>query len=205
MMNSNIEIQPIVLASASPRRKALFEELQIPFIQMPSHIDEIRNPGEAPLDFALRAALEKGEDVALKLAARGETPWIVSADTIVVLGDEVFFKPKDVDDARNMMRRLSGRTHTVVTGFAVGGTGRDWRVSHAETDVTFHLLKESQIERYVQTGEGLDKAGAYAVQGLGTFLVERIDGNYFNVVGLPVSLVVRTLIEVGALPDFPLI
>jgi septum formation protein len=204
-MNTNTDIKPIVLASASPRRRALFEELQIPFIQMPSHIDEIRNPGEAPEDFAKRAALEKGEDVQKKLSATGESPWIVSADTIVVLGDEVFFKPKDAKDAADMMQRLSGRTHVVVTGFAVGRTGHRWRVSHAETSVTFHALTKSQIDRYVQTGEGLDKAGAYAVQGLGTFLVERIDGNYFNVVGLPVSLVVRTLIEVGALPDFPLI
>ncbi len=149
--------------------------------------------------------MEKGEDIRKKLAAAEESPWIVSADTIVVLGDEVFFKPKDADDARRMMRRLSSRTHAVITGYAVGRTGTDWLVSHAETNVTFHALTKSQIERYIQTGEGLDKAGAYAVQGLGTFLVERIEGNYFNVVGLPVSLVVRTLIEVGALPDFPLL
>lgn len=203
-MHSN-DLQPIVLASQSPRRKALFEDLGIPFIQLPSHIDECRKAAESPVEFARRAATEKGEDIRRRLLESGKTPWIVSADTIVVLEDEVFLKPRDRKDAKDMTRRLSGRTHKVITGWAVVQTGRPAFVDHTITDVTFHTLTDAQIDLYVQTGEGLDKAGAYAVQGIGAFLVERIEGNYFNVVGLPVSHVVRALIALGALPEYPLI
>lgn len=198
-------IAPIVLASSSPRRKALFEELRIPFVQMPSYIDELRKEGEPPSEFAERAALEKGEDVRCKLEKTGESPWIVSADTIVVLDDEVFCKPGNKDEARSMMTRLSGRTHKVITGWAVLKTHAPKRSFCTETKVTFHSLTKEQIDLYVKTEEGLDKAGAYAVQGIGTFLVERIEGNYFNVVGLPISLVIRTLLEAGALPRYPLL
>ncbi len=204
MITYNLDVQPIVLASQSPRRKALLEDLRIPFIKMPSNIDEIRAEGESPRDFARRAAFEKGEDIRKRLALLGESPWILSADTIVVLEDEVFFKPRDKAEARVMTERLSGRTHTVITGWAVLKTGCPPRVEHTETEVTFHRLTTEQIDLYVSTGEGLDKAGAYAVQGIGTFLVEKIDGNYFNVVGLPVSHIVRALLEVGALPRYPL-
>ena len=196
-------VPPIVLASQSPRRKDLFEALHIPFVQIPSCVDEIRRPGEPAAAFARRAAYEKGEDVRQKLAARGETPWVVSADTVVVLDEEVFFKPKDDADARAMTRRLAGRTHLVITGWSVTRTGGPERVEHTETRVTFHPLTEAEIDRYVCTGEGRDKAGAYAIQGFGTFLVSRIEGDYFNVVGLPVSLVVRALVDVGALPEYP--
>ena len=204
MTNQIEDVPPIVLASQSPRRRALLEDLGIPFIQMPSNVDESRLDGELPRDFARRAAFEKGEDIRGRLEKEGKSPWIVSADTIVVLGDEVFFKPKNKAEARVMTARLSGRTHTVITGWAVIRSGIAPRVSHTETAVTFHRLTEAQIDGYVETGEGLDKAGAYAVQGIGTFLVEKIDGNYFNVVGLPVSHVVRALLEAGALPRYPL-
>jgi septum formation protein len=197
-------VQPIVLASQSPRRKALLEEMGIPFVQIASHIDEQKREEESPVEFARRAAREKGEDIQERLLEKGESPFIVSADTIVVLNDRVFFKPRDKEEAREMTRQLSGRTHQVITGWAIAKTGHPTYISHTVTDVTFHALTDAEIDLYVQTGEGLDKAGAYGVQGIGTFLVERIDGNYFNVVGLPVSHVVRALLELGALPRYPL-
>ena len=196
-------LEPIVLASKSPRRRRLLEGLGIEFRVIPSQVDETREEGEAPVAFARRAALEKGEEVRARLEANGEVPWIVSADTIVVMDGDVLFKPKDASDARAMMHRLSGRTHKVITGWAVGRTGRRWHISHAETLVAFHDLTEAEIVRYVATGEGMDKAGAYAIQGIGAFLVDRIEGNYYNVVGLPVSHVARALLNVGALPHFP--
>ena len=194
---------PIVLASASPRRKQLLAALGIAFDVIPSGIDEIRRPGEAPGDFAQRAALEKGIDVRDRLENENRTPWIISADTVVVLDDRVFFKPKTPQEAKEMLTELEGRTHKVITGWAVGKSGVPFRVKETETKVTFHPLSVTEIGHYVATGEGLDKAGAYAIQGIGAYLVDRIEGNYYNVVGLPVSYVVRTLKEVGALPYYP--
>jgi septum formation protein len=193
---------PIVLASTSPRRRRMFEEMGIPFEIVAPDIDESMLPGEAPADFALRAAGEKGLAVATALARAGRTPWIVAADTIVVLGDEVLVKPADRAASASMLRRLSGREHTVITGWVVGRHPGPWIARRTETRVWFHALTEAQIEAYGATGDGMDKAGAYAVQGIGAFLVARIDGDYFNVVGLPISLVVRALVEVGALPGF---
>jgi len=103
-----------------------------------------------------------------------------------------------------MLRRLSGKTHTVITGWAVGRHQGDWIAQHAETRVSFHELAATEIDAYVATGEGLDKAGSYAIQGVGAYLVDRIDGDYFNVVGLPIARVLRAMIEVGALPGYPL-
>ncbi len=193
----------IVLASRSPRRAELLKGLGIEFDIVPSDIDEIRMPGERPIDFAERTALEKGMEVSSRLEKSGRTPWIISADTIVVLLDSVFFKPKDRTEAKEMMAALEGRTHQVITGWAVGRANTEWRVEHNETDVTFHSLTKDEIDRYVATGEGLDKAGAYAIQGIGAYLVSEIRGNYFNVVGLPVSHVARALVDAGALPLYP--
>jgi len=197
-------IQPIILASASPRRKAMFESLHIPFEVLPADIDEAMTDDEDPVAATRRVAREKGEAVVERLAAQGRDNWVVAADTVVVLGDDVLQKPTGKADARRMLTRLSGQTHRVVTGFAVGRSGEPWRVEHEGTLVTFHELGDQEIDRYAATGEGLDKAGAYAVQGIGTFLVRGIEGDYFNVVGLPVSRVVRVLVQVGALPAFPL-
>lgn len=198
------EPKPIVLASQSPRRATLLKGLGLEFDILPSHIDETRHLDECPVDFAKRAALEKGQEVCERLQREGHAPWIISADTIVVLGDRVFFKPKDRAEAKEMMSALEGRTHQVITGWAVGNAAASFRVEHNETDVTFHHLFESEIDRYVATGEGLDKAGAYAIQGIGAYLVSEIRGNYFNVVGLPVSHVARALVEAGAIPHYPL-
>jgi septum formation protein len=195
---------PIVLASASPRRRAMLADLGIPFEVVPADVVEARRAGESPAAFATRTAREKGEAVAARLSDAGRTPWIVAADTVVVLGEEVLGKPRDAADARRMLTLLSGATHTVITGWTVGRHGGPWTAEHAATDVTFHTLTGAEVAAYAATGEGLDKAGAYAIQGVGTFLVDRIDGNYFNVVGLPVSHVVRALVAAGALEGFPL-
>ena len=194
----------IVLASQSPRRAALLKGLGLDFDIIPSDIEEIRRPDEQPVDFARRAALEKGQEVCERLRHRGRTPWIISADTIVVLGDRVLLKPKDNAEAHEMMSALEGRTHQVITGWAIGRADTRFRVEHNETDVTFHPLSKGEITRYVDTKEGLDKAGAYAIQGIGAYLVSEIKGNYFNVVGLPVSHVARALVRAGALPYYPL-
>ncbi|MCP4674832.1 MAG: septum formation protein Maf [Deltaproteobacteria bacterium] len=194
----------MVLASASPRRRRMLEDAGIPFEVVPADIDEKMRGGESPDEYARRTAGEKGQTVGARLREQGKTPWIVAADTVVVLDGRVLEKPRDEDEALEMLDRLEGRTHTVITGWTVGRDGGPWIVEHAETRVTFHELTVEQRRGYVATGEGMDKAGAYAIQDLGAFLVDRIDGNYFNVVGLPISHVVRALLEVGALPMFPL-
>lgn len=194
--------EPIVLASMSPRRKRIFEEMGIEIEVSPADIDEECDGKIDPVDFAVKTAAKKARTVAERLAEQGRRPWIVAADTIVVVENEVLGKPADAKEAKSMLSRLSGRTHTVITGWTVGVHLGEWVTGHSETAVTFHGLTKAQIEGYVATGEGADKAGAYAVQGIGAFLVDRIDGDYFNVVGLPVSRVVRALIDVGAVPAF---
>ena len=160
--------------------------------------------GETPVEFAVRAAEEKWLETATRLEREGRTPWVISADTIVVLDGVVMTKPKDREDAARMLRDLSGRTHIVVTGWKVGRLRDKLIVRDTQTSVTFHELTDEQIDGYVSTGEGMDKAGSYAIQEIGAFLVKRIEGDYFNVVGLPISQVVRALIELGALePNFP--
>jgi len=192
----------IVLASASPRRKQMFKDMGLPFEVIPADIDESIYPGETPVEFAVRTAGEKGMVVATRLAGDGQRPWIVSADTIVVLDDDILTKPTNSSDAQAMLRRLSGRTHIVVTGWAVGRHEDSWEARYTATDVTFHNLTEQQIDGYVASGEGADKAGSYAIQGIGAFLVKQVNGCYFNVVGLPISEVVRVLLERGALTEF---
>jgi septum formation protein len=195
--------EPIVLASASPRRRKMLEEAGIRMEVIPAEVDETALPGETPEDFALRTAGEKALAVAVRLAREGRRPWILAADTIVVLGDEVLQKPTDEDDARQMLRRLSGRTHVVITGWTVGRHEASWIAYRESTRVTFHELGDEEIAGYVATGEGMDKAGAYAIQEIGAFLVSRVEGDYFNVVGLPISRVIRALVEVGAIERYP--
>ena len=182
----------------------MFQEMGIAFEVMPADLDERMADGETPVEFAVRAAEEKWLETATRLERDGRKPWVVSADTIVVLDDSVMTKPQDREDAVRMLRELSGRTHMVVTGWMVGRLRDTCVVRHTQTSVTFHYLTGEQIDGYVSTGEGMDKAGSYAIQEIGAFLVERIEGDYFNVVGLPISQVVRVLIDLGALkPDFP--
>ena len=177
---------PVVLASASPRRRQLLGQFGFAFEVRPAHTDETPHPGEEPTGYVERVAREK----AVAVARPGEL--VIAADTTVDLGGEIFAKPEDDDDARRMLRRLSGRDHEVHTGIALAVHGR--LVSTVETTVvSMATISAAQIDWYVATGEPADKAGGYAVQGIGGIFVTSIAGSVSNVVGLPLSVVARVL------------
>lgn len=188
----------IVLASASPRRAALLQQIGLPFRVEPSALDENGaspgDPGESPETRACRLARAKAEEVAACLG-RG---LIIGADTIVICDGIIFGKPRDAADARETLLRLAGRTHQVVTGVAVveAETGRA-EVAAAVTAVRMRAFDPVEAAAYVATGEPLDKAGAYAIQGRGALLVEQIEGDYFNVVGLPLTTLAELLQRFG--------
>jgi septum formation protein len=180
--------EPLILASASPRRRQLLEMLGIPVRVVPSHIPEVRRPVETPVDYVERLAREKALSVPGRL--------VLGADTTVVARDEVLEKPLDAADALRMLRKLQGRTHQVVTSVALVAD----ETVHQATDVTnvvFRRLDDAFLEAYVATGEPMDKAGAYGIQGYGAALVERIDGDFFSVMGLPIRLVLELLEHAG--------
>jgi len=178
----------LTLASSSPRRRQLLEMLGIPVRVVSPNVSEVRRPVETPMDYVERLAREKA------LAVPGRL--VLGADTTVVVRDEVLEKPVDAVDALRMLRKLQGRTHQVVTSIAlVAG-----ETIHQATDVTnvvFRRLDDAFLEAYVATGEPMDKAGAYGIQGYGAALVERIDGDFFSVMGLPIRLVLELLDEAG--------
>jgi septum formation protein len=175
----------IILASNSPRRRDLLRQIGVVFTSNPTHIDERVLPGEKPEVYARRVALDKAH-IAAKKAKAGI---VIAADTIVVLEDTILGKPSDDQDAVRMLTMLSGRTHRVITGVVVmdASTGRTLTRTSV-THVWFRDLTDDEIRSYVATGEPLDKAGAYGIQEKGALLVDKIEGCYFNVVGLPVSL-----------------
>ncbi len=184
---------PLVLASASPRRRALLAQLGLAFTCAPSAVEE-RWPGDLPPAAAVEAlALQKAEAV----APRAPAALTLGADTVVVLDGTVLEKPADAAEAASMLRRLSGATHTVYSGLAlVHPASRRSVTAHEATDVTFAPLTRREIERYVATGSPMDKAGAYGIQDdHGALFVQRIDGDYYNVVGLPLHRLYRTLRE----------
>ena len=186
----------IVLASASPRRLELLASAGVQFDVFASDIPEEAMPGEAPADFAVRLAKDK----AVATAARVEGRWFVGADTIVVCDGEIMGKPADEADAVRMLKKLSGVPHEVITGYAVYDRERDGFLCKAVvTKVFFKGLRDEEITAYVATGCPMDKAGAYAIQGGAAYMVERIDGSYTNVVGLPLCEVVEDLRTLGAL------
>jgi septum formation protein len=199
---------PLILGSRSPRRLELLRAVGIPVEVAEAEIDEVLQPGERPDAMATRLARQKGAAVlyALGRAGRGvEGRWMLCADTIVHIGGELLGKPRDLDDARRILRLLSGRTHHVTTGFVLHGEDAFDAPAYAETTaVTFRALSEDEVRRYVATGEGVDKAGGYAIQGLAGAFVERIEGSYANVVGLPVHRVVEALLRLDALEAYPL-
>ncbi|MGE0407386.1 MAG: nucleoside triphosphate pyrophosphatase [Candidatus Korobacteraceae bacterium] len=205
-MNQRID-PTLVLASASPRRQELLRNAAIPFTVYPANVPEIRLPGEAPRAFAERLAREKASEVRERLRSKEQCPAaVLGADTIVVVGDEVLGKPGEVNDALRMLRLLSGRTHEVLTavcllGLRPGGNGVQHDsfqdVRSETTRVTFDKLTEQEIRDYVATGEPMDKAGAYAIQGMASRWVTRLEGDYSNVVGLPVRLVYCMLRDAG--------
>ena len=187
-------IKPIILASSSPRRRELLSQIGLDFTVMPADVDERLLPGEGPELYALRVAFDK----ARTLAARTKNGIILGADTIVVLQETILGKPIDAADAACMLTMLSGRMHRVITALAViDASTAEQNTALAVTRVWFRDLSPEMIASYVATGEPLDKAGAYGIQERGALFVERIDGCYFNVVGLPLSLLADLLMHWG--------
>jgi nucleoside triphosphate pyrophosphatase len=183
-----VTLAPLTLASASPRRRQLLEMLGIPVHVVPSNIPEVRRSFETPVDYVERLAREKA------LSVPGEL--VLGADTTVVVRDAVLEKPADAAEALRMLQQLQGRTHQVVTSVALIA---DETVHQATdvTNVTFRRVDDDFLLAYVATGEPMDKAGAYGIQGYGAALVERIEGDFFSVMGLPVRLVLNLMREAG--------
>jgi septum formation protein len=181
----------LVLASASPRRTQLLAQLGIAHEVHPPQIDERRRSGEAPAAYVERVAREK----AAAVAERVPRALVLAADTAVVAGEEVLGKPADPAAARSMLMALSGRTHRVITAVAVDGSAR--AACSVETRVSFRALSEADVAWYVGTGEPLDKAGAYAIQGAGGAFVERVEGSVSNVIGLPLVETLALLATAG--------
>lgn len=185
---------PIVLASASPRRRELLASVGLTFTVDPADVDEESMSQLEPRQQAVALAELKAGHVARRYA----DAVVIGADTIVTVDGQALGKPEDAEDARRMLRMLSGRTHEVITGVAVVDAATGRMASDAErTLVTFRALSEEEIARYVASGEPMDKAGAYAIQGRGALLVSRIEGCYPNVVGLPLVVLLRLLRPFG--------
>ncbi len=196
----------LVLASASPRRRELLTQAGFVFSVHPAHIPEDPLPGEEPIAYVTRLAREKAEAVYRELSGavkeRGDESLgdqalvVLGADTTVTLDGHILGKPEDAADAARMLRTLSGRTHQVLTGVAVA-TSRRIEVAAEVTAVRFLTLSDREIDDYIADGEPMDKAGAYAIQGRAARWIPRVEGCYFNVVGLPLSLVTSMLEEVS--------
>jgi len=184
----------LILASASPRRQEILRNAGIEFTVQTADIDEIVHQGESPRECAERLAREKARTV----AKREPGSFVLGADTIVVVDGEILGKPRDEADAARMLRLLSGRGHEVITGVCLIGPGWTESVQSERTLVAMSEISEREIQAYVATGEPMDKAGAYAIQGMASRWIPRIEGDYFNVVGLPMALVSRMLKERGA-------
>ena len=178
----------LVLASTSPRRRQLLEMLGIEIVVRPSHIPEEVRPGEAPVAYSLRLAREKALGVPGLL--------VLGADTIVVLNDEILEKPTDAGHALEILSKLQGQTHQVITSVALQHGG-EVRTRTDVTSVIFRPASEEALRAYIATGEPMDKAGAYGIQGYGAVLIERVEGDCFGVMGLPVRLVLDLLREAG--------
>ncbi len=174
----------IILASNSPRRREILENTKVRFSVKGSHINEIIKDNESPEETVMRLAYEK----ALDISKDNKDALVIGADTIVVINDTILGKPKDEQEAYDMIKLLSGKTHYVITGFALINLSLDKKViDHQISKVTFKELSNDCIKDYIQTKESLDKAGAYGIQGYGALLVNNIEGDYFNIVGLPIS------------------
>jgi septum formation protein len=185
----------LVLASASPRRKELLSGLNIRFIVIPSAVDETVMNGETPEENVRRLAWAKAMDVSPRMPRL----WILGADTIVVIDEKILGKPGDVEEANAMLAMLAGRTHEVYTGYALVNSAFPDKqiVRHVVSQVYIRNLATGEISDYVTTGEPMDKAGAYAIQGIGSGIVQRISGSYTNVVGLPLCEVAQDLQQLG--------
>jgi septum formation protein len=195
------ETYPLILASASPRRKQLLNQVMLPFRAVPSDIDEkVEGLAGSPRS-AVFLAKKKAKDVYTKVGEH----WVLGADTVVVLGERLLGKPADAEEVQAMLSLLSGQEHRVVTGFALlDPSGNE---AYTETTTTYVKMKElsnEDISNYLTTDEPYGKAGSYAIQGIGVFMVEEINGSYSNVVGLPLCAFIKALLQIGALRSFPL-
>lgn len=188
-------IKKLILASASPRRKELLELVGLEFEVVPGDVDEAFHEAETPRDHVMRLSREK----ALAVSAIYPDAWVLGADTIVLINGEILGKPQTKDEAREMLRKLSGTAHRVISGFAVlKKTGGAVFTDAVESTVIFKNLSADEIEWYAETDEPYDKAGGYAAQGMGASLIREIHGSYTNVVGLPLCEVVDALRQIGA-------
>ena len=188
----------LILASASPRRAEILTNAGISFDTLAVNMDEMPHAGESAEPMCRRLALEKARAAATKLASIREPTIVIAADTTVEIGGEILGKPTSRDDAREMLQKLSGKTHRVLTALTlIRLPDRAERSDLESTEVEFAKMSSQEIEEYVATGEPMDKAGAYAIQGRAGQFVERIDGCYFNVVGLPLARLVRNLKALG--------
>ena len=183
--------EPLVLASSSPRRAEILTSVGWPFRAVAAGIDETRRSAETPVEYVQRLALEKAQAVASSL----ESGLVLGADTTVVVEGNLLGQPVDNDDARRMLRLLSGGWHEVLTGVAIVKIAGSTRVEYERTRVRFAEMSEAEIDWYISTGEPQGKAGAYAVQGCAALFIDELEGDYFNVVGLPVRLVFEMVKE----------
>ncbi len=187
----------IVLASASPRRSEMLARVGLEFQVIPSSVAETALPGETPEQHAIRLSEEKARAVSGRSDVAGR--WFIGSDTIVVRDAVILGKPADAAEAAAMLRSLSGRKHRVISGYAVlDRHSGELRSAAVTTDVYFKRLTEAEIGEYIASGEPFDKAGAYAIQGIGAFMIPRIEGSYTNVVGLPLCEVIAVLEALGA-------
>lgn len=187
-------MKKIILASASPRRKALLEQLGLDFEVIPSDCEEEINSGLDPHDLAKKLSSEKAKSVADK----NKNTLVIGADTFIAYKGKIIGKPRDGEEAMKILKLLQGNTHSVITGLTVIDSDTGKTVSDSiETKVHFKKLADDEIEGYILTNEPLDKAGAYGIQALGAAVVDKIDGDYFNVVGLPLSLLHDVLKKFG--------
>ncbi|MDY0223316.1 MAG: Maf family protein [Desulfobacterium sp.] len=196
MEKDKSNLNRLILASQSPRRSYLLEQAGISFDVIPADIQEKMIEGEHPESYVQRLSREKAQFI----AGRHPQRWVLGADTVVVIDDRLLEKPNSRKNAVAMLKRLSNRTHTVYTGFTICCLDKSTTITRSvATRVKFKQLTDREIEWYTNTDEPFDKAGAYAIQGLGTFLVKSIDGSYTNVVGLPVCEVIEILLEQGVI------
>jgi len=186
-----------ILASASPRRRELLASIGLTFEVIPSHVPEVRDEHESPEEYVARLSREKAQAI----ASRYPDEWIIAADTTVLLGEQLLEKPLDDADARRMLATIAGRTHIVYTGVTLQNVSGGWCETRiAESEVRMLPLSSEDIAWYVKTGEPLDKAGAYAVQGIGAMFIDSIHGSYTNVVGLPLANLFQMLRKAGIDP-----
>jgi septum formation protein len=191
----------IVLASGSPRRKEMLEKLGIEIAVIPSNAAEDELPGETPEEHVVRLSIDKAKEVAEREDVAGH--WFIGSDTIVLQNKNILGKPTDNENAAEMLRSLSGSEHQVLSGYAIiDRQTREIVADVVATDVRFRQLTESEIAGYIASGEPMDKAGAYAIQGMGGVFVESINGSYNNVVGMPLCQVVEILKQMGAVKLF---